>query len=576
MAAETVARKVRRGRKSAVKLGLLGTAAVTAATMAVTSAPPASAAPLNIEQQVLTAGPLLDLLPALGITSIGPLDLGPIPIVAPDGAFLTLTLSPIAYDTQSIYNDINALPFKRRTGLLAPQVFDRTYSVPGGPAAGQFPAVLSSGIGSGNAVQAYRTQISSVRDGVTPGGYTPFQPGAGNLPNQTNQVLLLLRNPYRPNGGIQARFAPVLNLFGVDTSMPAAGKYQSSDDKIRLNTATIDLTWAYDPIADFPATLNPFSLLNSLFAGLPTNLLGDVSLQGISNQDGPSDTGALGLNVADVLGIINRIVGAPDIATGKRWYGTLLPNDLPLLEPLRLPARILNEVFGLELGTPLADALQPALTILVNTGYTDVVTPTDGGLYTRTFLTSNTPEPFLSKAPLTPAEWLQVPGDVLRALVVGFQDSFPILRFGQTAPVLTVDGNHLAITYPPPPPPVSAVRPAAETELTAVVAPEPVALAAVSDEPAAEPAVSDEPVTPRAAVDVPAPPPVVATADADAPAPVVSPRRARGSAAPANNEAAQAPASSEATQSRAGAARQSDRQGVDAPATRRAARSAAN
>ena len=94
--------------------------------------------------------------------------------------------------------------------------------------------------------------------------------------------------------------------------------------------------------------------------------------------------------------------------------------------------------------------MEPALEILVNTGYTDVVTPTDGGTYTRTYRQSGDYVSFLSQAALTPAEWLQVPGDVLRALVVGFQDAFPILRFGQTAPMLTVDGNHLAITYPPP------------------------------------------------------------------------------------------------------------------------------
>jgi hypothetical protein len=79
--------------------------------------------------------------------------------------------------------------------------------------------------------------------------------------------------------------------------------------------------------------------------------------------------------------------------------------------------------------------LEPALEILVNTGYTDVVTPTDGGTYNRTYRQSGDYVPFLSQAPLTPAEWLQVPGDVLRALVVGFQDAFPILRFGQTAPM---------------------------------------------------------------------------------------------------------------------------------------------
>jgi len=138
-----VAHKLRSARKPAVKMSLVGTAAAVAASLAMGSAPPASAAALNIDQQVLTAGPLVNLLPALGITSIGPISLGVIPVVAPDGAFLTLQLVPIDYDTQNIYNTVNALPFKRRTGFagLNRNFFDRVYSL-NGDAAGQFPAIL--------------------------------------------------------------------------------------------------------------------------------------------------------------------------------------------------------------------------------------------------------------------------------------------------------------------------------------------------------------------------------------------------------------------------------------------------
>ena len=107
-------------------------------------------------------------------------------------------------------------------------------------------------------------------------------------------------------------------------------------------------------------------------------------------------------------------------------YSTFVPNDLPLLEPLRLPSRILNEVFKqakipVTLGTPLADALQPALEILVNIGYTDVQTPSEGGTYNRTYDQSAQYVPFLSQATLTPQEWVAVPGDVVRALVNGFR-----------------------------------------------------------------------------------------------------------------------------------------------------------
>ena len=66
MAATTVARKLKRTRKTATKLAVMGTAAAAAASLAMGSAPLAGAAPLDIDQQVLTAGPLVNLLPMLG------------------------------------------------------------------------------------------------------------------------------------------------------------------------------------------------------------------------------------------------------------------------------------------------------------------------------------------------------------------------------------------------------------------------------------------------------------------------------------------------------------------------------
>jgi len=430
MNATEVAHKLKSVRKPATKLAMVGATAATAAAVAVGSAPLASA--LNVNQQVLTAGPLVNLLPALGVTEVGPIFIANVSGIG--DITLTLQLAPIGYDTQTIYNTVNALPFQRRPGLIGPRnVFDRVYST-SGATAGQFPAVLSSGIGTKNLIDAYRTQISSI-NGNTPGGYTPYQPGTVQLPNQTNQELLYLRDPLRPNGGIEARFAPILNFFGVDTTLPTAGVKSNTAGTIKLNTGTVDLTWAYDSLSDFPVTLNPFSITNSLIAGLPINLVGGVALTGLTGPDGPTNTTELGLNVAGVLGILNRLSsGVSDVSDGKAWYGTLLPNDLPILEPLRLPSRLINAVFGTDLGTPFADALQPAFKILVNTGYSDVVTPTDIAndpvayasyqAYDRTFLTSATPEPFLSVNPLTPQEWLKVPGDVVRALFTGFKDEF--------------------------------------------------------------------------------------------------------------------------------------------------------
>jgi hypothetical protein len=530
MSLNNVARGLKSGRRSAAKIAVVGAAVATAATVAVGAAPSASA--LDVNQQVYTAGPLLNLLPLLGIDTI-PISLGNLPVVGE--TTLILDFAPIGYDSQNIYNTINALPFAKRGAFSS--IYDRVIGAPADPPT-QFPAVLGSGIGTRNLVESYRAQISSV-SGNTPPGYTPFQPVPGANPTQTNQALLYLRNPLRPNGGIDARFAPILNLFGVDTTLPAAGV--NTGTGLKLNTATLDVTWAYDLFSDFPVTLNPFSLVNSLLTFLPVNLAGGVSLKGL-------DATAAGLNVASVLGIINRLSGGiAGVDDGQAFYGTLLPNDLPILEPLRLPSRLINAVFGTDLGTPFADALQPAFTILVNTGYSDVVTPADIAAdptladtyqpYDRTFLTSATPEPFLSVNPLTPAEWLQVPGDVVRALFTGFGDVFfPSAPATPPASVL-----------PSLAPPASAAR----------------TLAAAEAQPAV---VADDVAAPDSAP--------VAAPRTEAPTAVVSARKARSTAqrAPA---AVNAPAEAAAAESRDDAAQATAGKTRDVATPKRAARSTA-
>ena len=440
MGATKVARKLGSARTSAAKLAVMGAAVATAATVAVGSAPPASA--LDINQQVYTAGPLLNLLPLLGVDTI-PISLGTLPGVG--DTTLILDLAPIEYDTPNIYNTVNALPFSQRSGLGNPP-YDRVFGAPVDPPS-QFPAVLGSGIGTLNTIKSYRAQISSI-GGTTPPGYTPYQPVPGSSGTITNQALLYLRNPLRPNGGIGPRFGSLLSLFGLDSSLPDVGEIPG-DSGMGLNTATLDVTWAYDLFSDFPVTLNPFSLVNSLLTVLPVNLAGGVSLQALNLTDA-------GLNIAGTLGILRRIAFLP-IAAGQAWYGTLLPNDLPILEPLRFPSRLINAVTGLNLGTPLADALQPAAKILVNIGYSDVVTPAEIAAdptlaetyqpYDRTFLTSATTEPFLSVNPLTPAEWLQVPGDVVKALIGGFVSVFaPGLAGGAASQPATAPSVRAAAT----------------------------------------------------------------------------------------------------------------------------------
>ena len=445
MAACTRRRRIRRGRSHAAKLAVAGVAVAAGAAAALGPAPEARA--LNIEQQVLTAGPLLELLPLLGIDSIPDIDLGSIEVGGVSvPLLLTVNFTSVPYDTQSIYNTINAMPFQPRPALFLNPPNDRVIRL-AGATSGQYPAYLSSGIGTLNTIKAWREQIASVQ-GDTANGYTPFQPGTPS--NDTNQAFLMLRDPLRPNGGIMTRFAPPLDFLGVDTSIPDAGRVVNDAGTIVLNTATWDVTWAYDPLADFPVTLNPFSIVNSLLAGIPTNLIGGLSLQGLNEGGVPiSLQDDLELNLASVLGIINReTLGVAGVTAGKAFYGTLVPNQLPILDPLRLPVRLINLISSamgmpLNLGTPIADALEPATKILVNIGYSDVIAPdkvdscaafcgtanarsyADLGYsaYDRSYLTSSTPQPFLSVNPLTAQEWLQVPGDLVTALIDGFTGS---------------------------------------------------------------------------------------------------------------------------------------------------------
>jgi len=370
------------------EFSLLGAAATTATALTVglcgpAMAPNASALTLN----AITAGPVFWLVDTFEGNQIV---IDDVPILGS----VTLNLGLTDATSLALNNAINAKPFEElgARSLLA----------------------LADGQGAYAAVRAYQALISSAQ-GNTWEGYSPLTPGSELLPNITNEVLGLIFNPTRPNGGLYARFAPIFNLFGIDPVLPSAGETPDTAPGLKLNTAILDVTTAYNMFGDFPERLNLFSLANSLMATfLPTNLLGGGQLYGVNIDDALKNIGEVLL-----LGL------ARDAPPGESFFGTYDPTDLPLLEALRLPSRIINEVFkklniDITLPTPLADALQPALTILVNIGYTDVQTPSEGGTYNRTFDQADVYTPFMSVPTLTPAEWAQVPGDVFRALIDGF------------------------------------------------------------------------------------------------------------------------------------------------------------
>lgn len=284
------------------------------------------------------------------------------------------------------------------------------------------PIVIGFGLGAFAAGQAYPQVVADLQN--QPGGaaYTGTSPLAGSL---TILPMILLRNPGRANGGLFARGYPLAGLLGIDTVTPDTAVSSSSDGTglsipvgntgIVLGDANlipikVDATVEYDPLSDFPAWPNPVSLANSAAALLfPTYLLRGITAasltQVVNGQLTPQLAAALASN-----------------PLALNLYLTVPVNDaLPLLEPIKLPIDLINLFTGANLNNPIATALEPALTSLVNLGYTDVQRTVVNGVpqYTRTLDQANVITPFGTLP--SGVDWGQVPGDLLVQLVAGIQ-----------------------------------------------------------------------------------------------------------------------------------------------------------
>ena len=426
MAATTIARKHRRTRKVhgfkklTKKLTLLGAATATATAMTVGMASPGmtpAANAITLNADATTTGPILWALDVLGIDSLS-LTQGALTLNA-NLAYVPSDPPQGIYDAIIGPNTANTFSWIATTrNFLRPNPL----GIPlGGTVA---PLLIADGLGVFGTRDAYNALLASA-NGTTPAGYTPLTPrglvssvtgqtcttgvACGQGTNVTNLAMVLVNNPFTPNGGIVARFPFAAGFLGVDTTTPTG--QTASSTGIAFNGGVINVALGYNPSADFPASANPFSLANSFTAGLlPTYLLGGFTVGG-------ADVNSI------VLSLTALLAGGVPLASFAPFtsYSTLAPNDLPFMEPMRLPARLFNLISfalgsDLRISTPLADALQPAFEIMVNTGYTDVQTPSEGGTYNRTWDTSAVNTPFRSEAPLSLQESLAVPGDVLQAL----------------------------------------------------------------------------------------------------------------------------------------------------------------
>ncbi|MBU8819318.1 AAA family ATPase [Mycolicibacterium goodii] len=296
----------------------------------------------------------------------------------------------------------------------------------------RIPIVVGFQLGAFAAGAAYQQVVDDLPN--QPGGanYTGTNPLLGSF---TVLPMVLIDNPGRANGGLFARAYPLFRLMGIDTVTPDTQVQSSTTGNSPLNDiqllgltvgganlipVKIDATAEYLPLSDFAAWPNPFTMTNNVAAALfPTYILRDQSIPGIVTDL----TGELvGQLTADITDYLAANPGDPTKGPKLNIYYTLDAKSLPLLEPTYLAVDLVNLFTGLNLNNPIGTALSPALTTLVNLGYTDVrrVESADGSIeYVRDFDDSDVPTAFGSFP--SDVDWAKVPADVATQLVRGVQ-----------------------------------------------------------------------------------------------------------------------------------------------------------
>jgi hypothetical protein len=162
-------------------------------------------------------------------------------------------------------------------------------------------------------------------------------------PSPAQLSFVQIANPFAPNGGIFQRF-PMIAIPGLVDAM-GAGQATRYDTTYIANE--------YDPYGDFPAYLNPLSLLNTVLA------------LRYSHPDEAYNPLVPGTTPAYVTTVHHTVDGIDSTDTYVLYY-----RALPLLGPLRE----LSTQTGLTPFTePFISAVEPLLRLVVDMGYTDRV-----------------------------------------------------------------------------------------------------------------------------------------------------------------------------------------------------------
>lgn len=515
-------RKARRAKGNRLRTGFAAAAAATSAaalTVGV-SAPAATprvvsdanimlaADPIPVD--VITTGGVFGLLNALGYDSI-PVNVGPVSA--------NINLNYVRNNGAQLYNAINAVPMQpggTPTNCLLSDNKNGCRLVP----------VATIG-GGATGVRDGLNALWSIALGQFPlpvgnKDYTPL------LAGDSVAIAALINDTLRPNGGLAARFANATSTIPLTGSTIPCEDSNCADtpnqDKTKAINNLLDLTWAYNPQADFPAVFNLLALTNSLFGNLPpiAELYTQYQQQGAASilEDFAVTDGVGGetYKAGDPVGSGVLLAGIAAWATGASpapspaLFATLTTGTLPLFEPNAIGTLLVNSVLArakakFVFGNPLADVLTPALTILINTAYPDVLTPealkadpdlVDAGYeaYDRTFAQQQIT--FGSVQPLTRAQQREAYGAAWNAFTTSLKEQAAKPFFGIIEPLLQEPGAAVA--------PVSAAAKAAPAaaaavaEAPAVEAPAPGAVPVEKAEPPAAPVIDDD-----AVADAPAP-----------------------------------------------------------------------
>lgn len=165
--------------------------------------------------------------------------------------------------------------------------------------------------------------------------------------DKSRLLFVLLANPNRPNGGLLGRAAQTSDPTANATAPGTVAAVTTPTD---TGISTIDITFQYDAVADYPAYPSNFlSVLNTL-AGARIHSGSTTTLNGYTEAE-------LAAAISDPA---NRQI------YGDTMYITIPAKSLPLVDLLR--------TFGAENGlsnltTPIANLIEPTMRLLVELGY---------------------------------------------------------------------------------------------------------------------------------------------------------------------------------------------------------------